>query len=178
MQIPSVVFYVMRHGETTDNLAGMISGGGSDPFLTLKGNKQAEIAALSFSYLHPVPEKIVSSSLLRARATAAYISRDIEIDADLNERHLGDNDGKISEEEQKIRKILGGEETASAHTNRVARALNQHLEDRKPALFICHGGTIRRIFEILNIVNAPSVANARLYRLSPHSDGWVCKEIL
>jgi broad specificity phosphatase PhoE len=171
MPIPSRAFYLMRHGQTTDNALGLISGGGSDPFLTLKGHKQAEIAALRIRALDPAPSRIVSSPLRRALLTARALSGAVplSIDPRLAERHLGPLDGKISEAEQKSRGALPEEESADAHRRRVLEALNAHLAEEGGTLFVCHAGTIRRICETLRL--APRVGNAEILRLAPGGEG-------
>ena len=161
------IFYIMRHGQSSDNAVGLISGAGSDPHLTLKGYKQAEIASLAYARLNPRPTRIISSGLVRAHMTARVVTGMIDIiqDPDLNERHLGELDGQISETEQAIRKVLPGEETPGEHKIRVMAAINRHLQSAEPVLFVCHGGTIRRVFEALEILAGANVGNAEIYSL-------------
>lgn len=170
-------FYIMRHGQSFDNASGLISGAGSDPHLTLKGYKQAEIASLTFAKLNPRPVRIISSGLVRAHVTAQVVTGAVEIiqDPDLNERHLGELDGKISEAEQKIMKILPGEETSLQHATRVIDAINRHLRSDELTLFVCHGGTIRRVLEGLKFPKDTDVGNAEIYGLKCYTENDVSR---
>lgn len=167
-------FYVMRHGETTDNALGLISGAGSDPHLTDLGREQARAAAVIFSKLPILPDRIVTSALRRTHQTAELVIGHAEflIEPDLNERHLGEYDGKISEAEQKMLGKLPNEESNTDHMRRVISAVNIHLERGELVLFICHGGTIRRILEAVNLKNNFHVGNAEIYKLVPRSGEW------
>lgn len=167
-------FYIMRHGQTTDNALGLISGAGSDPHLTDLGREQAKRAQALFSKLPVIPSKIIVSGLRRTHQTAEIVVGHLEfiIDADLNERHLGDLDGKITEAEQKIKAPLPGEESSEEHFNRVIKSMARHLQDDDMALFICHGGTVRRILEALDLKDKVSVGNAEIYCLTPLENDW------
>lgn len=169
----------MRHGQSADNLAGLISGGASDPDLTEEGKAQAAAAALIYQSLKNRPSKIISSRLKRALQTARILSggNDVFEDKDLNERHLGELDGLITEAEQKLKKILPGEECSTLHKARVLRAVNKHLETDDIPIFVCHGGTIRRIIEALEIKNTASIMNARIYHFRFQNGEWNMKEI-
>lgn len=170
-------FYIMRHGQSSDNASGLISGAGSDPHLTLKGYKQAEIASFTFARLNPKPVRIISSGLVRAHVTAQVVTGSIEIiqDPDLNERHLGELDGKISEAEQKLMKTLPGEETALQHGARVIDAINRHLQSDELTLFVCHGGSVRRVLEGLNLSKGVNVGNAEIYGLKCYTENDVSR---
>lgn len=168
------IFYAMRHGETTDNALGLISGAGSDPHLTERGRDQARAASLIFSQLSVPPSRIVTSALRRTHQTAELVigHTDFIIDPDLNERHLGQHDGKISEVEQNTLGKLPGEESNADHARRVIGAVNAHLERDELTLFICHGGTIRRILEAVCLKDKIHVGNAEIYRFIPRLGEW------
>jgi broad specificity phosphatase PhoE len=70
-----MVLYVVRHGETAPNAAGLLLGR-SDPQLTERGRTQAAglVATL------PAPDRVVSSPLRRARETAEAFGRAVEVD--------------------------------------------------------------------------------------------------
>ena len=55
------MLYVVRHGETAPNAAGLLLGR-SDPLLTERGQTQAATLAATL----PVPDRVVSSPLRRA----------------------------------------------------------------------------------------------------------------
>jgi broad specificity phosphatase PhoE len=69
------MLYVIRHGETAPNAEGLLLGR-SDPPLTERGRAQAA----GFAATLPVPDRVVSSPLRRARDTAAVFGRAVEID--------------------------------------------------------------------------------------------------
>lgn len=171
--LPHKVFYVMRHGETHDNAAGLISGGGRDPDLTDLGRAQAALAAKTFRTLSPMPTRIVASSLKRTYQTAALVASHIpyEIDERLNERHLGELDGRISELEQRKRITLPGEESVAAQMARVIESLNTHLARDEVSLFVAHGGTLRRILEAADLKGKVEAHNAVIYGFAPDGDG-------
>ena len=164
----------MRHGQSEDNVRGLISGAGSDPDLTELGREQARRARDIFLQLNPAPTRIVVSTLKRTHQTAQIVTghTDFIIEAGLNERHLGELDGKISEAEQKARKVLPGEEANASHVERVIVSVNRYLEGNDLPLFICHGGTIRRILEGTGLNTMVAVENARIYGLRPSGSGW------
>lgn len=164
----------MRHGQSHDNARGFISGAGSDPDLTELGEDQARLAATIYNALNPSPTHIVVSSLKRTHQTAALVTghSNFIIDADINERHLGEQDGLITELRQKELKTLPGEETSNDHAIRVILAVNRHLESLPLPLFICHGGTIRRLLEETDLTSAVTVGNAEIYKLAPSGSKW------
>jgi broad specificity phosphatase PhoE len=170
-------FYLMRHAHSADNARQIISGSGSDPDLTDIGRAQAELARHVFAALSPQPGRIIVSTLKRTHQTAQIVvgHSDFIIDSDLNERYLGELDGKITEDRQKEMKILPGEELQDAHRERVIRAINRHLEGDDIPFFICHAGTIRRILEVTGLREA-RVANAKIYRFAPVDSGWAILE--
>jgi len=173
--LPQRLFYVVRHAQSTDNAAGLISGAGSDPNLTDFGRMQAMEAGAVLRSLQPQPERVIVSGLKRTLQTAEHMVSALEIvaDARLNERHLGELDGKISETVQKTYGKLPGEEKSSTHRDRVREALQFHLEcDERVPLFICHGGTARRIFEILELESTAPIPNARIFKIMPDNNKW------
>lgn len=164
----------MRHGQSEDNARGFISGAGSDPDLTELGREQARLARDIYLKLSPLPTRIIVSTLKRTHQTAHLVvgHTDFIIEAGLNERHLGDLDGAITEAEQKSRKVLPGEELSNAHRARVLAAINAHLSGNDIPLFVCHGGTIRRVIELAQITDKITIGNAEIYRFLPESNGW------
>jgi broad specificity phosphatase PhoE len=69
------VLYVVRHGETAPNVAGLLLGR-ADPPLTDVGRAQAAALARSL----PAPDRVVTSPLGRARDTAAAFGVSVEVD--------------------------------------------------------------------------------------------------
>jgi broad specificity phosphatase PhoE len=83
---------IVRHGETPPNRQGLLLGR-ADPSLTETGEGQARQLA---SWL-PVPDRVVSSPLRRARDTAAAFGRPVELDERWIELDYGELDGHASE---------------------------------------------------------------------------------
>jgi broad specificity phosphatase PhoE len=83
-----VVLYLVRHGETAANVAGLLLGR-ADPPLTELGQRQARAVAAAL----PTPSLLVSSPLQRARDTAAAFGRPFEVDERWIEMDYGDVDG-------------------------------------------------------------------------------------
>lgn len=173
------IFYIMRHGQTTDNEAGMISGGGRDVSLTNLGREQAVLAAQAFLNLSPKPERIVVSALIRTHETARIVCGHDNhvIDRRMNERYLGELDGTITEEEQKLRINLPGEESVVDQAERVLEALNEHLSGPETVLFVCHGGTVRRVLEATGLKGKAEAHNGIILALSPENEGWTVRAI-
>ncbi len=90
---------VLRHGETTHNLAGIWQGQ-LDSELTDLGREQADAVGPAIARLAPV--RVLSSDLNRARATAESIGRAtgvaVELDPRLREIHAGAWQGLTSDE--------------------------------------------------------------------------------
>jgi len=83
------VLFLVRHGQTAPNAAGLILGR-ADPPLTDLGRRQAMALAAGL----PVPARVISSPLRRARQTAAAMGQPIELDERWLEMDYGDLDGQ------------------------------------------------------------------------------------
>lgn len=86
---------LLRHGQTDYNATGRMQGH-LDSHLTAEGLSQAAVVAPEVARLKP--ERLISSDLLRAAATADVVGKacslDVEIDPRLRETHLGDWQGR------------------------------------------------------------------------------------
>jgi len=80
---------IVRHGETLLNREGLLSGI-ADVALTKRGGEQARQLATRL----PVPHRVISSPLARARETAAAFGRPVEIDERWIELDYGELDGR------------------------------------------------------------------------------------
>src|SRR5829696_8383947 len=83
------VLFLVRHGETAANVAGLFLGR-ADPPLTELGRRQAKATADRL----PTPSRVVSSPLRRARDTAAAFGQRVEVDERWIEMDYGDLDGQ------------------------------------------------------------------------------------
>lgn len=88
------MIYLIRHGESTLNEAGILhSFTLNEGPLTRKGRAEAEAVA-RFLKMSGFNGRVYSSPLLRARETAAFISNNIIIDNRLREVGMGEWEGK------------------------------------------------------------------------------------
>lgn len=83
------MLFLVRHGQTGANAAGLLLGR-ADPPLTELGRRQAMAIAGAL----PAPARIVSSPLRRARDTAAAFGPAVEIDERWVEMDYGELDGR------------------------------------------------------------------------------------
>jgi broad specificity phosphatase PhoE len=86
-----MMLLLVRHGETLSNRQGLLLGR-ADPSLTDVGEEQAR----HFAQVLPAPDRVISSPLRRARATAAAFGRPVEIDERWVELDYGELDGRAS----------------------------------------------------------------------------------
>lgn len=94
---------MVRHGESTSNLAGTLSGSGDNPSLTELGRQQGLQTGENVKASERDIEAIISSPLDRAQQTAELIAQvigftgEIELLDLLKERDFGDASGKPKE---------------------------------------------------------------------------------
>jgi 2,3-bisphosphoglycerate-dependent phosphoglycerate mutase len=103
--------WLVRHGESTWNVLGLVQGHCPDPVLTRRGRAQAQRAAGQLSG-RPVAA-LYSSDLRRALDTAGPISRavgrEVTVDTRLRERGFGVLEGASSERlDPPVSGIVGG----------------------------------------------------------------------
>ena len=95
--VPTTLLFI-RHGETDANVNGQLEGATDRP-LNATGQAQAQaLAARLLSENRPI-QVIYSSSLTRARQTAAALATalgelPVQVDPDLSEYRLGEWDGR------------------------------------------------------------------------------------
>ncbi len=91
--------HIVRHGQTEWNVAGVAQGQTDVPLDTI-GTDQAQRVGRSF-HTHEIA-RIMSSDLIRARATAEQISSslglELELRKDLRERSFGEYEGRPFDE--------------------------------------------------------------------------------
>ena len=167
----------IRHGRTTDNAKGVISGGVANPDLVPEGRDQAKEAntvykALEAKGLVNDETPLFTTDRTRAVDTAKLFTgrangENFTIDQRLLERLLGDWDSKLTERLQKEVKAIDGfsppnEEKPADHKAHVVECLDQRLSEAngQPIIFVSHGGTTRRIAAYFGIEEGLEVQNA------------------
>jgi 2,3-bisphosphoglycerate-dependent phosphoglycerate mutase len=160
--------WLVRHGESTWNIAGLAQGHNDEAELTERGLSQAAEAAAQFGY-RPV-RAIYASDLRRAQQTAAafaaVVGLPVHVDARLRERclgvlegvahktisqsDLGHGNGRLFDPDvrppagESVRDLY---QRAAAFCDDLAAGLRGGTGD---VLVITHGGTVRVIDAYLN----------------------------
>ncbi len=186
-------FILIRHGETAENLSGIVQGQ-RDTRLNETGLRQAECAARRLRDEHF--DAAYSSDLSRAMVTALTIARPLELAVEpcpeLREWDLGDLSG-LHRDEAEVRYpevmdafrfdqgevIVPGGETRSEFRRRVAGFLDR-LADRhagEKVLLVTHAGTMRAAFHHIvgNLapgVMLPQTGNASYSRFARRDGHW------
>jgi broad specificity phosphatase PhoE len=181
--------WLVRHGESTWNIAGLAQGHNDEAELTERGLRQAGEAAAQFGY-RPV-RAIYASDLRRARQTAAafaaVLGLPVHTDVRLRERSLGVLEGTAHQ-------VIGSSATGLADGRVIdpdvrppagesVRDLYQRAAEfcddlaaglpdgSGDVLVITHGGTVRVLDAYLNGVTVDQMAwrpvdNATIVRIS------------
>lgn len=163
----NTTFYIVRHGQTTWNVEGLMQGHTDSP-LTEKGEQQAKETAEKLKHINF--DLIFSSDLLRAKRTAEIISLERQLAVEttdlLRERSFGIYEGqpyeavhvydelleKLGEDERHTFSQNGVEDEASF----IGRILTFFRETAvthpgKNILVVSHGGVIRSLLLHLGI---------------------------
>ncbi len=158
---PGPTMWLVRHGESTWNVLGIIQGQRDQATLTSRGRIQARAAAQRLGS-HPIAA-IFSSDLLRTRETAAIVARSFgvpfSVDPALRERCFGELEGAPAEAlRPEVTGIVddrvvdpyarpaGGEslDELYARSAGFVDGLIRH-EPRGDVVVVAHGGSIRAI---------------------------------
>jgi probable phosphoglycerate mutase len=172
-------FYFVRHGVTDLNFKGRRCGGDMDIPLTDLGCDQAYLLAKQIEMLDLGIRGIVASDLIRTRQTSLIMSGvlggiPITTDKLLNERHLGEWNGKpIAENEQLLKQGVTppGGETEDQFTARITQAL-EHLRARfaEKILVVSSRGVGRIINTVMGGEGRLAVANGEVVEFSGVKD--------
>jgi len=188
----STTLYLVRHGESEANAAGVFAGQTDSP-LTPKGREQAKVVATALRAIHF--DRIVTSALSRTKDTAGEIAAGrgvpVEAFADLNEIDLGDAAGKPFDE---VRGLPGyesdgfhqwpGGESLDQVVTRAMRVIDR-LAAESPGTTICivgHGGVTRilvsKFMEVLpKLIRVPATnTNITIVSHEP-AQGYVVQEM-
>ena len=167
----------IRHGRTTDNAKGVISGGVADPDLVPEGREQAKSAHVVYKALEAKglvndDTRLFTTDRTRAVDTGKLFTgrangENFTIDQRLLERLLGDWDSKLTERLQKEIKAIDGfsppnEEKPPEHKAHVVECLDERIAESNgtPFIIVSHGGTTRRIAAYFGIEEGLEVQNA------------------
>lgn len=149
-------FYVVRHGQSSWNAAGLLQGQAAGVELSVTGHEQARQVADQLAG-HPI-DAVYSSDLRRAVATAAVIAEphhlDVRLEAGLRERAYGFLEGRSSAAAVELAGDVDwtdpdarpgdGESLRDVHS-RVGSTVRR-LSDAHPdssVILVSHGDTIR-----------------------------------
>ena len=188
------LFTVVRHGQTAENLAGILQGWLDTPLDDL-GRRQARAVAERLATEHF--DLLFTSDLRRACETAQIIGEQLEINPvllpDLREWHLGELEGRpCTELRREYPEIMNsflvdciadipvpGGESRNAFFARIAKCLDGLAEAHpgRKLLLITHGGVLRAIHR--HVVGPvapgcllPQTTNAGLTRFSNRNGRW------
>lgn len=166
MNIPQKPFYFIRHGETDWNKAGKVMGQ-KDIILNENGIAQAHVAAEKFKSL--LIDVVIASPLKRAYLTAEIIAKKINkpiiVEENLQECCWGIMEGKLKgdcsyngipfnpEEWWQLKILPEQAESFIQYSQRVMKAISDHLLKDNNILFVAHGGTA---MVLLSAIGQPS----------------------
>jgi 2,3-bisphosphoglycerate-dependent phosphoglycerate mutase len=153
--------WLVRHGESTWNVFGLVQGQMRSPSLTEKGCRQSELVAEVFRGRSI--EAMYASDLDRAQQTAAIVARALGLRVDshpaLRERGFGGHEGLPSAALDPGVTGIFGEQVVDVHAHpdggesldelyRRAGAFVEWLDEQPlsgAAIAVTHGGTIRAL---------------------------------
>lgn len=166
---------LIRHGESAGNVARIVQGWRDEP-LTERGRAQAEAVAARVATHEPRVAAVYSSTLARARDTAAPLAAALGLSfherAELREYGYGEVEGLRWEQvEERFGLTLGqwgggtvpGEEGPDAFEERVGRCIDELLDrhEHEVAAVVTHGGVITRV--VARVLGLPTSAPPRIY---------------
>jgi broad specificity phosphatase PhoE len=150
VMLPPHRLILVRHGESVWNAEERLQGQ-LDPPLSERGREQARALAPVLEAVPP--DRVLSSDLSRATATAELLGLRPRLDPRWREIDVGEWAGRpaaeIDAQDPGLTNWRGGERTApggetwAAFSARVTGALDELLAAGGPWLVVCHGGCIR-----------------------------------
>ncbi len=167
------IVYLLRHGETTANAAGLASGW-CEVDLSESGRRQAAAARLLVERLALKPALIMASPLRRAMVTASLVNAGLSLpvieDARLREQCFGDWEG---EPWPPVRAAMAqgldppGGETLADFRARVWAAFEDMLRKyAEPLLVVSHGGVMKEALQLFGVGDRSTpIRNAGLYEV-------------
>lgn len=171
--MPRKQIYLVRHGETGDNLGDIVSGARSDPDLTDNGRDQARALKPLWQLLDCPP--VIATGLKRTVQTAQAMtgSDPVRCDESLKERDLGIYDGKMTRDEYSRLQSPKDAESKADHSRRVSAAIEELIRnDSVNTMVVAHAGTIRRILGLFGVPDEDyAIGNTDMYRLENLDNG-------
>ena len=172
--LPAKPFYMIRHGQTEANLAGILQGQSESP-LTALGIEQARGVQPVLRVLDIKPSVIVHSPLSRARDTAVILNEVLNLplyeEPGVAEKDLGDwvgrSYGECGDALASHSSPPNGE-TPDAFFSRVQQGLKAILKTYdSPPLIVSHGGVFQALGGIYGLSGVGVMQNCCLYEFQP-----------
>lgn len=173
--LPTRSFYLIRHGQSEANAAGITAGGQIDSPLTAKGRTQAQILAPLLDQLDVKPDIVYHSSMVRARDTALILNKELKLDAiemrDLREHDLGVWEGQPWPDIQPL--LESGQippkgESKSTFSQRIQLALTSILQNgHELPMVVAHGGLFHAMGFLYEYAMS-EVQNCHLHLFEPY----------
>src|SRR5574344_1637714 len=166
--------YLVRHGEDTPGYRG----GWAKFGLTELGKMQIKDFAIHFKNDKIHIDYMISSDLPRAKESSDIISNylklDYMLDSDWREYNNGDLAGMKNEEADKkypglyfssigMDESFPHGETPREYYQRIKKALNEIIKEKKDVLIVTHGGVIDVVRHILENKNWTNSSNDKIY---------------
>jgi probable phosphoglycerate mutase len=171
-------FYLLRHGLSEANLAGIAAGGAIDSPLTEEGKEQALVAAEILRHENMEIGRIFHSPMKRAHKTATlantHRSIEMELVQNLHEIMFGDWEGLPWEDiaDEFLNRVPPPNgENELQHMTRVRKALDYVLDHdlSAPPLVVAHGGTFYALGYMYDYA-MQSINNCHLHYFEPWAE--------
>jgi len=177
--IPHRSFYLLRHGESEANAAGMIAGGELDSPLNETGLAQARALRDAIAALDGKPQRVYHSHQQRARDTAHIVNEALGLDIHehphIHEHLVGEWEGRPGHEYGD--RLHAGEhppggESPMEFSHRVAGAFNEIFDTHpeETLMIVCHGGVFSAIGRLWDH-RITGVNNCHLHYFEAVTDG-------
>ncbi len=174
------IIRVLRHGETTYNANGLLTGRGSDPALTEQGKLQAEkVGQHLYDNHYDDIELIVSSNMTRTNETAGiinnFLNKTMLFDPEIQEKDQGGYEGHskdyalpiVNGLPDDVSHPIHGGETRSEFDKRITTAIcKYHAMPEHTILLVSHGFVIERLSLFFKEIEAQA-HNAHILTLDP-----------
>ena len=175
--LPQKPFYLIRHGQSEANVRHITAGGQFDSPLSPLGHEQARTLAPYLAQLADQPARVVHSPMIRARDTAQYLNRGLNLQAtgmaDLREHEMGIWDGLPWDDVLPMleaRMTPPGGETPAQFAQRIQSILTDILNGGDGLPFIvAHGGLFHAI-GFLYEYGMDQVQNCHLHYFEPYPE--------